>query len=304
MQRRAALWITGAFHTSPSGGAESIAGLIPIHLHLRKLAIRSSYRVSTLPSNHVLRSLLSEQFSLNSLPHPQLLRFLTLAKKAKVKGPIIDVDNSLSHLSDSFSPFSPESKPGSRLMDIFPDSIHFHPCNRLDKHETYKHVSSLDSVFSSSSSNCNCISVVTDGSVPLVGSLQTVLVAHLYRGRRQVSHAKQASGQASSTDAELYSICIGIAKAISLQCDHIILITDCLPAAKLAVNPSIHSSQLQSIQVCRLLSNWLTAKPSRSINFWDIPSKWRWSPHLKVHNDITSTRIHAPSHTGATLDFL
>ncbi|KAF5347005.1 hypothetical protein D9756_011008 [Leucocoprinus leucothites] len=54
MQRRAAIWITGAFRTSPSGGTESIAGLIPIHLHLRKLAIRSLYRVSTLPFNHAL----------------------------------------------------------------------------------------------------------------------------------------------------------------------------------------------------------------------------------------------------------
>ncbi|KAF5353908.1 hypothetical protein D9756_007280 [Leucocoprinus leucothites] len=189
-------------------------------------------------------------------------------------------------------------------MDLFPDSIHFHPCNHSDKNEMYKHVSSLNSVFSSSSSNRNCISVITDASVPLVGSLQAVSAAHLYHGGWQVSHAKQASGRASSTDAELYSIRIGIAKAISLHCDHIILITDCLPAAKLAVNPSIHSSQSHSIQVCQLLSNWLVAKPSHSINFWDVPSKWQWKPHLKVHKDVTTTRIHAPPHLGATLNFL
>jgi len=37
MQRRAALWITGAFHTSPTEGIEAIAGLMPIKLHLKKL---------------------------------------------------------------------------------------------------------------------------------------------------------------------------------------------------------------------------------------------------------------------------
>ncbi|KXN92093.1 hypothetical protein AN958_09542 [Leucoagaricus sp. SymC.cos] len=37
MQRNAALWITGAFRTSPSGAVESLAGLIPIHLHPKKL---------------------------------------------------------------------------------------------------------------------------------------------------------------------------------------------------------------------------------------------------------------------------
>ncbi|CAA7270651.1 unnamed protein product [Cyclocybe aegerita] len=38
MQRKAALWITGAFHTSPTGGLEALAGLIPVHLMLKKLA--------------------------------------------------------------------------------------------------------------------------------------------------------------------------------------------------------------------------------------------------------------------------
>ncbi|KXN86745.1 hypothetical protein AN958_09736 [Leucoagaricus sp. SymC.cos] len=41
MQRNAALWITGAFRTSPSGGIESLASLIPIHLHLKKLTKRA-----------------------------------------------------------------------------------------------------------------------------------------------------------------------------------------------------------------------------------------------------------------------
>ena len=37
MQQRAALWIIGAFKTSPTMGIETIAGLTPIHLHLKKL---------------------------------------------------------------------------------------------------------------------------------------------------------------------------------------------------------------------------------------------------------------------------
>jgi len=41
MQRRAAIWITGAFKTSPLEGIEAIANLIPIKLHLQKLTGRS-----------------------------------------------------------------------------------------------------------------------------------------------------------------------------------------------------------------------------------------------------------------------
>jgi len=41
MQRKAALRITDAFESSPSHGVEAIAGLIPLNLHLKKLAERS-----------------------------------------------------------------------------------------------------------------------------------------------------------------------------------------------------------------------------------------------------------------------
>ena len=39
MQRKAALWITGAFCTSPTGGTEALAGLIPVHLHLQYFSV-------------------------------------------------------------------------------------------------------------------------------------------------------------------------------------------------------------------------------------------------------------------------
>jgi len=40
MQRRAAIWILGAFKTFLSEGIEAIAGIIPIRFHLQKLARR------------------------------------------------------------------------------------------------------------------------------------------------------------------------------------------------------------------------------------------------------------------------
>jgi len=41
MQRRAAIWILGAFKTLPTKGVEAIAGIIPIKFRLQKLARRS-----------------------------------------------------------------------------------------------------------------------------------------------------------------------------------------------------------------------------------------------------------------------
>ena len=41
MQRRAAIWILGAFKTSPSYDIEAITELIPIKFYLQKLGSRS-----------------------------------------------------------------------------------------------------------------------------------------------------------------------------------------------------------------------------------------------------------------------
>jgi len=77
IQHKAALWILGAFRTSPTGGIEALAGLIPIHLHLKKLVKRSCLRAATLPSQHALLSLLSARNSKGAHPHPQSLALLT-----------------------------------------------------------------------------------------------------------------------------------------------------------------------------------------------------------------------------------
>jgi len=52
MQRRAAIWILGAFKTSPLDRIEALAGLIPIKSHLQKIAkglksILSSFQKTT-----------------------------------------------------------------------------------------------------------------------------------------------------------------------------------------------------------------------------------------------------------------
>ena len=82
MQCKAALWIPGAFCTSPTGGIEVLAGLIPIHLYLKKLAKRSCLRAAMLPSQHALLSLLSAHTSKGAYPHLQSLALLTDAQSA------------------------------------------------------------------------------------------------------------------------------------------------------------------------------------------------------------------------------
>ena len=60
MQRRPAIWILGAFKTSPTEGIKAIAGIIPIKFHLQKLARRSQICPLKLPTNHIIRDLMDD----------------------------------------------------------------------------------------------------------------------------------------------------------------------------------------------------------------------------------------------------
>jgi len=72
MQCRAALWILGAFRTSPSSSIEAIAGLVPTHLHLQKLSGRLQLQTHSLPPNHIINSLLEARHSSNEVHSPTI----------------------------------------------------------------------------------------------------------------------------------------------------------------------------------------------------------------------------------------
>ena len=75
MQHKAALWILSTFCTSPTDRIEALAGLIPIQLYLKKLVKWSCLWTATLPSQHVLISLLSARNSKDTCPHSNTFFF-------------------------------------------------------------------------------------------------------------------------------------------------------------------------------------------------------------------------------------
>ena len=89
IQRKAAIWILGAFKTFPSSSIEAIVGLIPINLHLQKLSERSQLRSHSLPYNHILQSLMEPKTL--SLPKLHLLLLSSLAKYQRelIKCPVL-----------------------------------------------------------------------------------------------------------------------------------------------------------------------------------------------------------------------
>jgi len=119
MQRRAAIWITGAFCTSPTLGIETISCLIPIHLHLQKLNRRFHLWAYSLFPNHIINLILDSRNSSNQESHQLSLNKLMPKQHSIIKGPLIDISNRCNEIFPSFSPFNYEFSLGNRLIDVF-----------------------------------------------------------------------------------------------------------------------------------------------------------------------------------------
>ena len=130
MQRRAAIWILGAFRTSLTDGLKAIAGLISIKFYLHKLASRSQLCFAALPGNHLIRTLMDDPLNTHNKPFPLSINMLTERQKNTVKEHLIDSNNKLFGVFPSFSPLNLEFNPGSRIVDIFPDRVSFNLANK------------------------------------------------------------------------------------------------------------------------------------------------------------------------------
>ena len=104
MQRRAAIWILGAFKTSLSEGIEALAGLIPIKFHLQKLAKQSLIRPFKLPENHIIWSLIDDSLHHPNFSNPHAIGFLTSHQRNIGKGHIIDSKIKSYGIFPSFAP--------------------------------------------------------------------------------------------------------------------------------------------------------------------------------------------------------
>ena len=125
MQRRATIWILGAFKTLPLEGIKAIAGIIPIRFHLQKIARRSQICPFKLSINHILRELMNDSPLSSNNPNPHTVGSLTNYQKNIVKDHLINSCNKAYGIFPSFSPLNSEFFPGSHIMDNFSDQFSF-----------------------------------------------------------------------------------------------------------------------------------------------------------------------------------
>ena len=282
MQYRAAIWIVGAFCTLPMDGIEAIAGLIPIHLHLKKLYDRSLLRGFSLPPNHIMKLFITHDNSQSLLYHWILSTKLTSKQSLHLKSPLIDMNNRCNEFFPSFSLLDKKISPGNCLHDIFPNHVSFHWRFQDVKVQIWK----LNNIVIASLSDPSLYIVVLDASIK---NQVATSISHIHLFDWLVVKTLYQAVNISIIEVELFAIRCGINQAIGIpDIKKIIVITNSLHAARRIFDLSSHPYQLQSTAISCKLREFFQKNIINSIKFWDCPSKENWYLYLAVNKESKS----------------
>jgi len=165
MQRRAAIWILGAFKTSPSEGIEALMGLIPIKFYLQKIARRSLICSFKLPTNHILKNLENNDPPQMKVISSHNIRSLSNHQRTLTKGHIIDSNIKSHGIFPSFSPLDPKFSPSHQIVDIFSNHFTFNLVDNKEKNHNKTRDQELDKVTLCCFSKHHTALVITDASI-------------------------------------------------------------------------------------------------------------------------------------------
>ena len=247
IQRRAAIWILGAFKISSSERIEAIAGIIPIKFHLQKLAKRSLIHSLKLPANHIIRDLMDDLPHQSKEPNPYTASLLTNRQKNIAKGHLINSCNKSYGIFLFFAPLHQEFTPGFCLSDIFSDCFSLNLANKKEKDKDKICVQELNDMALRFSSSPNTALIVTDASIK--NDIATS-ISHIHQANHPLIKTVHHAAFVTSLEAELFAIRCGINQACNKEdVSKIFVITNSIHAAKNIFNSSPHPYQLHSMAI-------------------------------------------------------
>jgi hypothetical protein len=177
MQRHTCLWITGAFKTSPMGAAETLAGVPPIHPHVKKLVERSPVHTCALQASHAFRRLVDGD-------HKFSVKTLKGQIRGDLKSPITEAWLNLDLSSLDLDPVNRFNQPGLRPRDLYHGRIIYNIVSSLPKtdkdHKKFMadRINLLRGSVDAASHSPQRICIVTDTSTPSL-PLQSVAAFRL-----------------------------------------------------------------------------------------------------------------------------
>jgi len=291
MQRRAAIWILGAFKTSSSFGIKAIAGIIPINLYLQKLIRRLQLRSHSLPHNHILQSLMEPKtLSLSPKLHSLSLGSLSKYQRELIKGPVVDMDNCFNEVFSSFNPLNLEQTLGCRIIDNFSSHFSFNLFSKHSDDNLKSQICQLDNMTIESSSNPSHALVITDASIK--NNIDTSIF-HIHIQDKPIIKTLYHAINITSTKAELFTIRCSVNQATnSSGISKIIVIIDSIHAAKKIFDTLLHPFQIHMAAILRELHFFFSQSQDNSIKFWECSSRCNWSFHKVIDKE---TKLFNPT---------
>ena len=268
IQRKATIWILGAFKTFPSLGIKAIADLIPIKLHLQKLGERLQLWAHLFLPNHLIWSLMDSPHSASMSQHSALLDSLTRCQCSLIKNHLVDMDNRFNGIFPSFTPLHSELSPGYRVIDNFSDWLVFNLHSKQNGNKTC--TQQLDNMIIKSSNSPSTAIIVTDASIK--NDIATSIL-HMYTFNNPIAKTIHYVVYITSTEAELFAIRCGINQVSNHNgISKIIIVTNSIYAAKKIFDPSIHLFQVYSVAILAELRKFFLWHQDNSIKFWKCSS--------------------------------
>ena len=269
----------------PTARIEAISGLIPIHFYLKKLYSRFLLRGSSLPSNHIIKSILSSNGSTRHTSYSLFLDNLTPKQRLHLNSSLIDMDNSCNELLPSFSFFNEKFDPGNQLIDSFPEQFSFHPHSSNIKN----HIKNLNNITFRALFNHSSSIIISDANIK---NHVATSILHIHSHNEPVIKTIHQAINITTTEAELFAMQCSINQAVGIpNINHIIVITDSLHAAKRIFDFSLHLYQIHSAMISHELREFFLKDNNNCIEFWDMtdcPSKQNWLLHSLVNKDFKS----------------
>ena len=148
VQCLAVLWITGCFQTSPTGGTEALAGLLPIHILLKRLVEHSCTHMATLGHSHPVRAVLEAPMMGSAPAVPLGLGGLSPSVKCRLISPAKDAVAGCAEFTEMFQALHPEAEPRNRVVDLFFAYIVHHLTPRMSDDQYGDYIKQLDGVLS------------------------------------------------------------------------------------------------------------------------------------------------------------
>jgi hypothetical protein len=303
MQRRACLWITGAFKTSPMGAAETLAGVPPIHLHVKKLVERSHVCTRALQASHTFHRLVDgdHKFSVETLKGHI---------RGDLKSPITEAWLNLDLSSLDLDLVNRFNQPGLRPKDLYHGRVVYDIVSsppKTDKdHKKFMadQINLLRGSVNAASHSPQRICIVTDASNPSL-PLQSVAAFRLWH-EGDLYDDWSAAGLSTSDDAELRAIADGVRQAYNIGLEdvqQIHVFSNSANALRLTMDVSHHLGQHASLSICKVLVPWLRHHPNNCVHFHHITPGVELEDHQLAHILATSTRVEAGGVPVISADF-